>query len=407
MLKTIPISQLKIGMHIHAFKGSWIDHPFWKTKFTLEDAEDLRKLQTSGIKKVVINVPKGLDVIISQPQEALLNQNRSLPAIKKESEPAPEVGRLSAAQEYAQATRTINASRKAITSMFKDVRMGKVINIKQLAPLVADISASISRSGSALISLARLKTKDDYTYMHSVAVCGLMIALSRQLNLSEAETKQAGLAGLLHDIGKAAIPNAVLNKPGALTDDEFILVKMHPQNGHQLLLEAGVVDEVALDVCLHHHEKVDGTGYPHQLKGEQISLFARMGAICDVYDAVTSNRPYKEGWDPAVSLHRMALWKGHFDEKIFKAFVKSLGIYPVGSTIKLTSGRLAIVVDQNPESLLSPVVKVFFSTKSKSKMPVTLIDLSLADEHDVIEGYEDPEAWGVKNVDEVWSGFKA
>jgi HD-GYP domain-containing protein (c-di-GMP phosphodiesterase class II) len=134
------------------------------------------------------------------------------------------------------------------------------------------------------VSLARLKTQDDYTYMHSVAVCALMTALAKQLGLSGQESKQAGLAGLMHDVGKAGIPLEILNKPGALTDEEFDLVKQHPKKGHGFLELAGIKDPVTLDVCLHHHEKMDGNGYPDKLTGKEISLFARMGAICDVYD---------------------------------------------------------------------------------------------------------------------------
>ncbi|MEZ4758150.1 MAG: HD domain-containing phosphohydrolase [Flavobacteriales bacterium] len=128
-------------------------------------------------------------------------------------------------------------------------------------------------------SLARLKTADDYTYMHSVAVCALMVALARQLGLSDAHTRTAGMAGLLHDLGKAAIPMAVLNKPGKLTDAEFTVVRSHPVEGYHMLKEGGGVEAAVLDACLHHHEKIDGTGYPDKLKGDKISLIARMAAI--------------------------------------------------------------------------------------------------------------------------------
>jgi len=235
-----------------------------------------------------------------------------------------------------------------------------------------------------------------------VAVCALMIALSKELDLTDAETKQAGLAGLLHDIGKAGIPNDVLNKPGALTDDEFTLVKLHPERGHKMLIEANITDAVVLDVCLHHHEKVNGMGYPHQLKNDEISLFAKMGAVCDVYDAITSNRPYKDGWEPGVSLQRMAQWAEHFDDVVFKAFVKSVGIYPIGSMVKLKSGRLAVVIDQSPKSLLTPILKVFFSTKSKSRIKVEVLDLSKPNAQDSIIGHENPLAWGVDDVHEIW-----
>jgi HD-GYP domain-containing protein (c-di-GMP phosphodiesterase class II) len=403
MLKTIPTTQVKLGMHIHALNGAWVEHPFWKTKFVLEDPTDLKKLLASNVKEVVIDVSKGLDV--EQPKQ---NKDKSVEEPQEKKALSVKVGeeKVSAQAEFKAAKRAINASRLAVSSMFNDVRMGKVVSADAAMPLVADIAASVSRNQNALISLVRLKTKDDYTYMHSVAVCAMMVALAKQLNLSELETRQAGLAGLMHDIGKAGIPLEVLNKPGALTEEEFNLVKLHPERGHELLLEAGINDETVLDVCLHHHEKMDGTGYPGKFKDEQISLFAKMGAVCDVYDAITSNRPYKSGWDPGVSLQRMAQWKGHFDETIFKAFVKSLGIYPIGSTLKLKSGRLAVVIDQSPKSLLTPIVKVFFSTKTKSRIPISLIDLSKSNERDTIIGYEDPALWGIMNIDEVWSQFE-
>jgi len=329
MLKTIPTHQVTLGMHIHALNGAWIDHPFWKSKFVLNDPEDLKKLRASSIKEVVIDIAKGVDVKTSetattapaatQPAESVAEQPKT-PEEKK------AVARVSAAEEQVRAKKILQESKKAVTTMLNDVRMGKAVNPGTATALVEEIASSVSRNESALISLVRLKTKDDYTYMHSVAVCALMIALAKELNLNDTETKQAGMAGLLHDVGKAGIPLEVLNKPGALTDDEFTLVKLHPERGHAMLMQANILDEVVLDVCLHHHEKVNGSGYPHKLKADNISLFAKMGAVCDVYDAVTSNRPYKAGWEPGVSLHRMAQWEGHFDDVVFKAFVRSIGI---------------------------------------------------------------------------------
>lgn len=406
MLKTIPTKDVQLGMHIHALKGAWVDHPFWETKFIIDDPKDLKKLLASIVKEVVIDTAKGLDagqIQSSIDAEAVESESALLATPCRVLSAIKTVKRISAAEEAKAAKHAINASKKAVTSMFNDVRMGKAIDAKAALPFVEDIAASVSRNEGSLISLVRLKTKDDYTYMHSIAVCALMIALAKQLNLSEAETKQAGLAGLMHDIGKACVPNEVLNKLGALTDGEFDLVKLHPERGHALLLQGGVEDAVVLDVCLHHHEKMDGSGYPSKLKGEDISLLAKMGAVCDVYDAVTSNRPYKVGWEPGVSLQRMAKWTGHFDQEVFKAFVRSVGIYPIGSIVLLKSKRLGVVIDQSQKQLLKPIVKVFFSTKSKSRIPIEVIDLSKSSVNDEILGHETAESWGIQNVDELWS----
>ena len=405
MLKTVSIKQLRLGMFIQELKGAWIDHPFWKKAFKLEDLSDLKKLQASVIKEVVIDTSKGLDVAESnEVAEPLLTKAiETPPEITLISISSSESNKVSIAEEQKLAKKIISSSKKAVATMFHDVRMGKAINAEAAMQMVDDIAASVDRNLGALISLVRLKSKDEYTYMHSVAVCALMVALAKELKLSDSEIKQAGLAGLLHDIGKAGIPMEVLNKPGALTEEEFTLVKLHPERGHELLLKADIADNVSLDVCLHHHEKMNGTGYPDKLKDDEISLFAKMGAVCDVYDAITSNRPYKEGWEPAISLQRMAQWDGHFDNIVFKAFVKSIGIYPVGSMVKLKSGRLAVVVDQSPKSLLTPIIKVFFSTKSKSRIKVELIDLSKSHEQDTIVGHEDPSIWGLQGIHEIWS----
>ena len=397
MLKKIPVEHLRLGMHLQAFCGDWLEHPFWRTRFVLKDAQDLVLIRESSIREVWIDINKGIDV------EADRTRSEDEFETIEEIPPPPPVVQPKAAfaDEVKRASRIVAKGREAVVSMFQEARMGKAIEAEAAAPLVEEISNSMLRNPGALVSIARLKTADDYTYLHSVAVCALMIALARQLGLDEQQTREAGMAGLLHDLGKAMMPTAVLNKPGKLTDAEFAVVKTHPEVGHKLLLAGNGASEIARDVCLHHHEKFDGSGYPAGLSGEAISLYARMGAVCDVYDAITSNRPYKAGWDPAESIRRMAEWKGHFDPAIFQAFVKSLGIYPVGSLVRLESGKLGVVVEQNGQSLLKPRLKVFFSTRSQSYLKPETIDLARSAEK--IAGREDAEKWGIKDVDRYWA----
>ena len=406
MLKKISVDHLTLGMHLHEFCGSWMEHPFWRTKFVLKDQKDLDAVRASSIREVWIDVTKGLDTSEGVAREASEAEvERELQEAAKTERPAAQQ-RVSMQQEAARAAKICAKSKQAVVSMFREARMGNAISAKDCAPLVEEISNSVARNPGALISLARLKTADDYTYMHSVAVCALMIALSRQLGLNEEQTRLAGLAGLLHDLGKAMVPNAILNKPGKLTDEEFTEVKKHPEYGHAALLQGTDVPEIALDVCLHHHEKVDGSGYPKGLKADQITLFAKMGAVCDVYDAITSNRPYKAGWDPAESLRKMAEWaKGHFDEAVFQAFVKSLGIYPIGSLVLLASGRIGVVIEQSEKSLLAPKVKVFYSVKSGARIRPEVLDLSRPPGNtDKISGREDPTKWNFPDLNELWAG---
>ncbi|HJW26837.1 MAG TPA: HD-GYP domain-containing protein [Rhodocyclaceae bacterium] len=405
MLKKIAVEHLRLGMHLHEFCGSWLDHPFWRTKFVLTDPKDIALIMGSSIREVWIDASRGLDV---EPGEATAEEEAAAhraEATATSRRHPPE--KTSIEQEMQKAARICAKAKEAVVSMFQEARMGKAIEAEQAQSLVEEISNSVLRNPGALISLARLKTADDYTYMHSVAVCALMIALARQLGLDEDQTRELGMAGLLHDVGKMMMPLEVLNKPGKLTDEEFATMKRHPEEGYKLLLVSKAVTETIIDVCLHHHEKMDGSGYPHGLTGEHISLYAKMGAVCDVYDAITSNRPYKAGWDPAESVKRMAEWKGHFDPVVFQAFVKSLGIYPVGSFVRLESGRLGVVLEQSDKSLLTPRVKVFFSAKSQAYIKPEIVDLARPGCRDKIAGREDAVKWGIKDVDRYWAGEAA
>lgn len=403
MLKRIPVEQLRLGMHVHEFCGSWMDHPFWRNAFLLDTTKDLETILTTGIREVWIDTAKGLDVEGGHVKEAVAAEVEA--TLAQANMPGKHLPPADIAQEAARAVKICAKSKQAVTSMFHEARMGQALDAGDALPIVEEITNSVMRNPGALISLARLKDKDDYTYMHSVAVCALMVSLARQLGLDGEQTRQAGLAGLLHDIGKMMIPPEILSKPGKLTDTEFEAVKAHPAEGHKLLLEGSGIGDIPLDVCLHHHEKVDCSGYPDRLCGERISLYAKMGAVCDVYDAITSNRPYKNGWEPAESIRKMAEWsKGHFDQRVFEAFVRSVGIYPVGSLVRLKSERLGVVVEQTEKSLLTPKVKVFFSVKSNARIQPEILDLSKPGGKDKIVSHENPTDWKIHNIHELWSG---
>jgi putative nucleotidyltransferase with HDIG domain len=412
MLVRIHVKQLRLGMHVHELCGSWMDHPFWRGAFMLDNPKDLKTLLGTGIKEVWIDTAKGLGIAVESDDDEGETEEEIAAEVEatlaQADQSVKKVERVDIVQEAARAVKICAKSKQAVTSMFHEARMGKALDAEDALPIVEEISTSVMRNPGALISLARLKDKDDYTYMHSVAVCALMVSLSRQLGLDETQTRLAGLAGLLHDVGKMMIPLGILNKPGKLTDTEFQSVRDHPSQGHKMLLEGKGISEVALDVCLHHHEKMDGSGYPEKLAGEQISLYAKMGAVCDVYDAITSNRPYKNGWEPTESLRKMAEWShGHFDKRIFEAFVKSIGIYPIGSLVKMESNHLGVIIEQTEKSLLTPLVKIFFSIKSNGRVAPKVVDLSKPDCKDKIVSHEDPLKWGIRDIQELWSDVPA
>lgn len=400
-------------MFIHAFEGSWFDHPFWRRYFRVETPEQLERIRNSGIDGIVIDDERGVgptETGETAPVEDKPRQERLLASGRPRRDavaarPAPAFAppspedraaprrRAGYAGECRRAQRVIGRTREAVVDMFGAARLGRAVEVKRMVKLASAIGASIERDARALINLVRLKEKDEYTYLHSVAVCALMINFARHLELDPQEVEDMGVAGLLHDVGKVAVSDAILNKPGALSKGEMHMVRSHPVAGHRLLESSPGTPALALELCLRHHEKIDGTGYPGGLRGEELSLAARMGAICDVYDAVTSNRPYKRAWTPCEALAEMKKWKGHFDPALLDRFADSLGIYAAGTLVRLTTGELGVVVGSAGEADADVVVRAFFDCEMLNEIePIDRV-IAPSAEHPRIIGRDSPSFW--------------
>ncbi|HEY0586781.1 MAG TPA: HD-GYP domain-containing protein [Pseudoduganella sp.] len=391
-LMPVPAERLELGMFIDSIGGAWVDSPFWRKSFLIEDTGTLARLRQMGAVECTIDLARGIR------PSTLEGQHPAAPARHTAAGAAPRLSADAALREFAQLRQRAGESTARI---FSELRLGRAIDNAECQALVTEIADATSKDCDAALALLRLKRKDEYTHLHSVAVCALMINLARQLDLPPAERQQAGMAGLLHDIGKVAIPLEILNKPGGLSDEEFAVVRSHPQASYEMLEKAGI-DSAVRNACLLHHEKIDGSGYPKRLSGALIPLLARMCAICDVYDAITSNRPYKEGWDPAESISRMLAWKGHFDAAMLGKFVHSVGIYPAGALVRLRSGALAVVLRQNRQNLTKPLVFAMFDPASGTEMAR---EIDLLDVADSVAGLEDRQAWPGLDVDRIWQGY--
>lgn len=389
MLKKIPASRLRQGMFIHDLNCSWMDHPFLRNQFLVEDEEMLRKIAEAGIGELYIDTGRGLDVA---PEES----PGSAP-VGGATATFPEklaTGTPALVNEVARAKKLHHEANKLVSGLMRDVRLGQQIEVEQCEPVVEAIIDSIFRKPDALLPLAQVKNRDEYTFQHSVAVAALAAAFGRTLELPRAVIKELAIGGLLHDVGKALVPDAVLNKPGKLTDDEFVLMKNHAALGAQLLKKTPGISEIAYNAAAQHHERFDGTGYPLGLKGDDISLYGQMLAIVDVYDAITSLRIYHKGMPPTEALRNMFQWsKQHFSPTLVQAFIKGIGIYPAGSLVRMESGRMGVVREVVPDKLLQPVVKVFFSAERRCYLPPETVALAECD--DKIVAHESFEKWNI------------
>lgn len=259
------------------------------------------------------------------------------------------------------------------------VKDGKPFDFSESKPMVNDLIDSVFRNESAAAAISKLKAFDEYTYTHCINVSILAVILGKRLGYSREQLELVGMAGLFHDAGKSVVPNTILNKPGKLTDEEMNVMRTHPLRGYMVLKDQDGIPEEVLRGALEHHEKHDGSGYPRGLKGDEISEIARLLAVVDVYDALTSRRVYKDPMPPGKVLALMYKWRvTDFHPNIVEQFIKSLGVYPVGSFVRLSSGNHGVVIEHAEKDPLNPMVRVAFDADMRP-LPRENIDLA---EHD-------------------------
>ncbi|MBB5021413.1 HD-GYP domain-containing protein [Desulfurispira natronophila] len=415
MKKKVSVEHLQEGMYIHDLNCGWVEHPFLSNRFLIMDQHAIEQIIELGIQEVYIDTRKGLDVGVGQSIEHV---NRELDAtIEKvanghlaRNNDGPQETQTLAHQgfdkrpdpvefkeEVGVARRIRTEANDVVVHLLHDARMGKRVEAERLEVVVEDMIGSIFRNQNALLSLGRIRHMDRYTFEHSVNVAALLIAFAKTLDFDMATIRHIGTGALLHDLGKTRVPESILNKPDKLTNEEFIIMKRHVVYSYEILSRTPDINEIALQVAAQHHERYDGTGYPHRLKGESISLFGQMAAIVDVYDAITSDRCYHKGEPPTVVLRKMLEWsKHHFEPILVQKFIQCVGIYPPGTMVRLKNDQLAIVLDINPQGLLNPVVKVIYDTRERSYIKPKVIDLSLP-ENDLygVKSFEDHRDWGI------------
>ncbi|MEM8512371.1 HD-GYP domain-containing protein (c-di-GMP phosphodiesterase class II) [Massilia sp. MP_M2] len=386
-------------MFINDLDCGWMEHPFVRSQFLLTSETEIRKILDARIHGVVIDCSRGMDVDAPTLAQTQAATEAEVTALAAGAGTGSRI-KVSVSEELRRAATVRREAVGVVRTVMQDARLGKAVEFDAVGPVVQNITESILRNAGALLGLLQIKNKDDYTFLHSVSVCTLLVAFCRSRNLDDERIYEAGIGGLLHDTGKALVPDAILHKVGRLTDAEFEIIRRHPRDGHDILLRTPGIGAIPLDITLHHHERCDGSGYPDAQAGGAISELAQMAAIVDVYDAITSERCYHKGMPPAEALRKLYEWsKFHFDPALVQAFMRCVGIYPVGTLVLLESGRLGVVVEPHETSLLTPKVNVFFHTREQRYIKPETVDLSRPlgfGGGDRIVRHESAEKWQVE-----------
>ncbi len=374
----IHVSDLKIGMFVQDICGRWINNPFWRNSMMIENFDHLEQFRSSSLDYVWVNPSKGRGL---EPESEIEDEEERPPAA---SPPAPKITKIikenstpSFDGEYERARLFSKHMLSTLDFALSDTINSGTVDHQSLSEINSDVVRSVSRNPNALVSLMlNEQFKRGYDQQHALSLSALMVALGMQLNLDRETLTRVGMAGLLMDIGKTALPQALMKKQGKLTEEEFELVKQHPILGKEILTKSGIHDEIVLDVCLNHHERSDGSGYRQGLTNDQLSLPAKMAAVCDVYHAIISTKNYSGTYNPAIAIRKMTEWQSaHFDRSVFQAFVRVVGVYPVGTLLQLRSGRIGVVIQQ-VENLAKPTVKIFYSLKTNSYIAPEIVDLT-------------------------------
>lgn len=398
MIKKISIQQLKPGMFIHDINCAWMEHPFLVGALKIKNGKTIKKIAGLGVRELYIDTLKGLDVI-DAPTETEVNAEIEHKMLEMVQQTKPIATSSTLSEELKRSRKVFSEANKIIANIMHDVRIGKQIELEQIDPVVGKMANSILRNKDAMLSLCRIKNKDDYTFLHSVSVGALLISFAHALDFNRGVIKQLGIGGMLHDIGKTKVPNEILNKPGKLTEEEFVIIKSHVVHGCSILRKSPGISQVSFDVTSQHHERFDGSGYPLKLKNAEMSIYGQMASIVDVYDAITADRCYHKGMEPTVAVRKMFEWsKFHFNPKLLRIFIRTVGIYPVGTLVMLESGKIGVVIEQCETDMTRPLVRTIFDAK-KSYF-ITPHDIDLAKPlgqggGDKIVNYESPAKWNI------------
>lgn len=390
MIKRIPVTSLKVGMYISDMNTDWIPHYNYSRQGKIGSDAVIAKIQALGVNELYIDTAKGLDSPDGIPLAEIERLNEV--ALQNVGEQTHfNRPRVELEIERHQAEGLHQEASALINNLMTDIKLGRSIDVGSVNDVADNLLESVLRNHNALTCLGRIRHKDAYLMEHSVNLAVLMSVYGRYRGLPRDTLHQLMVGALLHDIGKILIPDEVLHKPGRLNDREFEIIKKHALYSKELLEQTEGISELTVIVAAQHHEKIDGSGYPYGLKGDEISEYGKMTAIVDVYDAITADRVYHRGIPPTSAMKKLLEWtEHHLDRPLVETFIKCMGIYPVGSLVEMESGLMGVVIEINEHSQLLPTVRLFYDRRRRYPVPMRVVDLSRPGNQDRIVHALDP-----------------
>lgn len=366
----IPVSGLKVGMYVAELDKDWLDSPFLYQGFMIESLDDIHLLE------------KECQFVWIEPAIEMCRGKTDEPkyVLKK---PSPKktryINKLTMPREYEKSRKVFETSRQRTKTILDDIVLSGAINTKEAKKTVQSCLDSILRNPNAMLWMSKVRESNTYTADHSLNVCILCIAFGRQLGFTKDELFSLGMCGLLHDVGKMRIPEAVINKPGKLTPKEWKQMQSHVVLGRNLLMTSSGIGHSA-DVAYSHHERTDGKGYPRKLDGSQISQYTKIVTLADSFDAMIADRCYSKAMTPSAAVKEIYKNRGtQFDERLALQFIKTIGLYPPGTIVELANGCLGIVLERSQKYQHLPKVLLLKDGKGKL-LKKKLIDLTLIEQ---------------------------
>lgn len=390
----VDVAELQVGMHVVRLDRPWEETDFLLQGFVIQSPEDIHSLQAQ-CQRVVIEGRLRRDpqpvrgAVTAGPRSGSLLQRftgRAGPrASDATSTPAPSksvrkrvvyINKVDVGQEMEAARLSYSDAKSLASGIMAGLRLGRALDLNQVRTVVDSCVDSILRNDDALLWLTKLKNRDEYTAEHSLNVSILSAAFGKHLGMLEEEIRTLALCGMLHDIGKARMPAEILQKPGALTPEEHAVMRTHPAAGRDILMGLPKVVRASIDVAYNHHERLDGRGYPRGLTETRIPYLAKVVAIVDTYDAITSSRVYDRGRSSMEALRILYRCGGtQFDADLVKEFIRMIGIYPPGSIVEMNNGEVGIVVSSHPRNKRKPRVMLIRSADKQPLADCRLLDM--------------------------------